>query len=134
MALLHHLLVLFWIDPRGLLSAATPAKTIGESISKCRRQLKAWVELGKQGPCKYRPAPTSVPDKYASQHGVAAAAQHLSRKLEEQGDMFNVFQHVKLSSVCSATKIKPNEKCNAQKNCNTSVVLVWLSKFSLVIL
>ena len=76
MALLHHV------------SAATPAKTIAESISKCRRQLKAQVE---RGPCKYRPTPPSVIGKYASQHGAAAAAQHLSRKLEEQGDVFNVF-------------------------------------------
>ena len=93
MALLHHLLVLFQ-NLLGLLSPAIPAKAIAESISKCRRQLKAWLELGKRGPCKYRPTLPSVSGKYASQHGTAAAARHFSRKLEEQGNTFNEFHCV----------------------------------------
>jgi len=52
------------------------------------------LELGKRGPCKYRPALPSVIGKYASQHGIAAAAWHFSKKLEEQGDVLNTFQHV----------------------------------------
>ena len=34
------------LDPRGLMSATIPAKAIAEFISKCRRQLKAQLELG----------------------------------------------------------------------------------------
>ena len=49
---------------------------------------------GKRGPCKYRPALPSVIGKYASQHGIAAAAQGYFRKLEEQGNAFNVFRLV----------------------------------------
>jgi len=71
--------------PRG---AGIPAKAIAELISKCTRKLKAWLELGKRSPCKYRYRPTlpSVIGKYASQHGATAAAQDFLRKLEEQGN------------------------------------------------
>jgi len=81
-------------DPRGSLSAAIPAKAISQSISKCRRQRKAWLELGKCNPCKYRLTLPSVIGKYGSQHGAAVAAQHFLRKLEEQGHTFNPFQCV----------------------------------------
>jgi len=68
-------------DPRGLLSFAILAKAITEAISKCRRQLKAWLEVCKHGPYKYRPALLPEIGKYVSQHGEAAAAQGFSRKL-----------------------------------------------------
>jgi len=32
-------------DPRGSLSAVIPAKSITELISRCRRHLKAWLEV-----------------------------------------------------------------------------------------
>jgi len=51
------------LDPRGSLSAAIPAKAIAESISKCRRQLKAWLELGS---AVSWPALPSVIGKHAS--------------------------------------------------------------------
>jgi len=66
--------------------AGIPAKAIAESISKCTRKLKAWLELGKCSPCKYRPTLPSVIGKYASQHGATAATQDFLRKLEEQGN------------------------------------------------
>jgi len=55
-----------FLDPRESLSAAIPAKTIAESISKCRRQLKHCLELvtGKHSPCKYRPILPSVIGEY----------------------------------------------------------------------
>ena len=61
-------------DPRGSLSAAIPAKTIIELISKCRRQLNTWLQLGRHGSCKYRPTLLSVIGKYVSQHGAAGVA------------------------------------------------------------
>ena len=33
------------LDPRKSLSAVIPAKSITEAISKCRRQLKVWLEV-----------------------------------------------------------------------------------------
>ena len=43
-----------------------------------------------------QPTLPSVIDKYTSQHGVAAATQHFLRKLEEQGNVLNVFSFVSI--------------------------------------
>jgi len=61
-------------DSRGSLSAAIPAKTIIELISKCKKQLRTWLQLGRHGSCKYRPTLPSVIGKYVSQHQSAGAA------------------------------------------------------------
>jgi len=74
-----------------LLSSVIPIKVISEVTSKRRRQLKAWLEaravLTRKG-LLYHLKLASI----ASQHGVAAVAEHFLRKLEEQNDMVNVFQ------------------------------------------
>ena len=46
------------------------------------------MATGKGTPYKYKPSLPSEIGKYASQRGAAVAAQHVSRKLEEQGDAF----------------------------------------------
>jgi len=68
-------------DPRGSLSPAISAQAITEANSKHRRQLKTWLEVTKRGPDKYSLNLQSEIGKYTSQHGVAAAAWHFSRKL-----------------------------------------------------
>jgi len=42
---LHHLLVIFQIQQDCYVPSAIPAKAIAEAISKCRRQLKTWLEV-----------------------------------------------------------------------------------------
>jgi len=42
------------------------------------------MATGKGTPYKYKPSLPSEIGKYASQRGVVVAAQHVSRKLEEQ--------------------------------------------------
>ena len=46
------------------------------------------MAAGKGTPYKYKPTLPSEIGKHTSQCGAAVAAQHLSRKLEEQGDAF----------------------------------------------
>ena len=89
MAQLHHLSVTFQI----LEDCYVSAKETAGAIAKCRRQFKACLEVStvftSTGPlCRLKLVIT------LSQHGVAAAALHFSRKQEEQGNAFNEFQHV----------------------------------------
>ena len=100
------------LDPRGSLSSALPAKAVIEVISKCRRQLKVWLEVSA---VHTSTGPLCYPNlgKYASQHVAAAAAHSFLRKLEEQGNTFNPLRRLVLS-VFSARIIKKQKK-NSQK-------------------
>ena len=84
-----------------MLSAAIPAKALPESTSQCRRQLKVWLELGKHGPCKYRPALPSVISKYASQCGAAEERQHF---FEEAGSKAMRLMHFNKFSSCQCAQ------------------------------
>jgi len=46
------------------------------------------MATGKRTPYKYKPTLQPEIGKRTSQRGAAVAAQHVSRKLEEQGDAF----------------------------------------------
>jgi len=63
---------------------------------------------GEHGSNKHRSTLLSVMDKCASQHGTAAAAWRLLRRLE-QDDMFNLFRCVQFMSVCWVVKIKQHD-------------------------
>jgi len=86
-------------DPKGSLSAAIPAKA---SISKCRRQLKAWMELGKHGLCKYRPTlSVSMVQLQLQQHTIFQGSWRSKATLLMCFNVFSFCQYAR-----SATKIK----------------------------
>ena len=58
---------------------------------------------------------TILTGKYASQHGAAATAWHLLRKLEEQGDVFNAFQSVYVFVSMLSDEIKLHESIVHEK-------------------
>ena len=75
-----------YIVPRGSLSCAIPAKANAEVISKLQPWLDVNMVLSSTG--------LLCCLKLVSQHGPAAAAWGFSRKLEEQGDVFNRIRRV----------------------------------------
>ena len=83
MTQLHHLFVIFRILEEHYLLPYLPKQSL-------KRLVCAEGSSGLRGPNKHRSALLSVVDKCASQHGTAAAAWRLLRKLEQDG-MFNPF-------------------------------------------
>lgn len=64
-------------DPRGSLPSAIPAKFSKQLVytCKCRKKLKAWLEVSAVLTSSNGPTLPSEIGKYAHQHGAAAAAR-----------------------------------------------------------